>query len=95
IANDAAAVADGIAIYDSYGAGGWGTVGGTSAAAALIAGIFGLAGDATRQDGGRTFWLQKHHRHLYTPGGRCYAGYGYGQYNECVGWGTPDGIGAF
>jgi hypothetical protein len=22
-------------------------------------------------------------------------GYSYGQYSECVGWGTPDGIGAF
>lgn len=95
IANDAAAVADGIAIYDTYGNGGWATVGGTSAAAALIGGIFGLAEDANRQDGGRTFWLRKHHRFLYTPSGECSFGYGYGQYNECVGWGTPDGIGAF
>jgi subtilase family serine protease len=95
IATDAAAVAVGIAIYDSYGVGGWGTVSGTSAAAALVAGIFGLAGNATRQDGGRTFWMQKHHRYLYTPAGQCNLGYGYGQYNECVGWGTPDGIGAF
>jgi subtilase family serine protease len=95
IANDAAAVAVDIAIYDSYGAGGWGTVGGTSAAAPLVAGIFGLAGNATRQDGGRTFWMRRHHRHLYAPGGACYLGYSYGQYNECTGWGTPDGIGAF
>src|SRR5579862_4008096 len=64
IANDAAAVAIEIAIYDSYGFGGWSTVSGTSAAAPLVAGIFGLAGNARRQHGGRTFWLRKHHRHL-------------------------------
>jgi len=94
IANDAAAVAIDIAIYDSFGFGGWATVSGTSVAAPLVAGIFGLAGNATRQSGGRTFWIQKHHRYLYTPLGQCYVGYSYGQYNECVGWGTPDGIGA-
>ena len=65
------------------------------AAAALVAGIFGVAGDKNRQDGGRTFWLRNHHRHLYTPSGECSLGYGYGRYNECAGWGTPDGIGAF
>ena len=95
IANDAAAVAEGVAFYDTYGGYGWGEVSGTSVSAPLIAGIFGLAGNASRQDGGRTFWMRKHHRDLYTPAGRCSSAYSYGQYNECVGWGTPDGIGAF
>lgn len=49
---DVAAVADpstGVAVYDSVGIGsrtGWMTVGGTSVAAAIVAGVFGLAGNA-------------------------------------------------
>jgi hypothetical protein len=42
---DVAAVADpntGVAVYDSYGSGGWTVVGGTSAAAPLIAAVFAL-----------------------------------------------------
>ncbi|HEX3672000.1 MAG TPA: S8 family serine peptidase [Candidatus Cybelea sp.] len=93
LANDAAAVATNIAEYDSYGYGGWFTIDGTSAAAPLIAGVFGLAGNAAAQDGGRTFWLKKHHKSLYDISG-C-SGYGYGQYSTCTGWGTPKGIGAF
>lgn len=93
LANDAAAVAVNIAEYDSYGYSGWFTVDGTSAAAPLLAGVFGLAGNAAAQDGGRTFWLKKHHKSLYDISG-C-SGYGYAQYSTCAGWGTPKGIGAF
>jgi subtilase family serine protease len=94
LANDAAAVAWNVAEYDTYGYGGWFTVGGTSVATPLVAGVFGLAGNAIKQDGGRTFWLARHHKFLYPIPG-CSGGYGYGQYNTCTGWGSPNGIGAF
>jgi subtilase family serine protease len=96
IANDAAAEAGcspGVAEYDSYGYGGWISVCGTSAASPLLAGVFGLAGNATSQVGGRTFWLTTHHKHLYKITGPCT--YKLGQYTTCAGWGSPNGIGAF
>jgi hypothetical protein len=55
-ANDVAAVAWNVAAYDTYGSGGWIIVGGTSVATPIIAGAFALAGNATKQDGGKTFW---------------------------------------
>ncbi len=55
-ANDVAAVAWNVASYDTYGEGGWITVGGTSAATPIIAGVFALAGNASKQDGGKIFW---------------------------------------
>jgi subtilase family serine protease len=64
-ANDVSAVADpatGPAMYDTYGYGGWFEVGGTSVSSPLLAGIFGLAGDATKQNGGRTFWMKPHEK---------------------------------
>ena len=45
--NDVAAVADpetGVAIYDSYGFGGWGEVGGTSVSSPIIASVYALGG---------------------------------------------------
>ena len=54
--NDVAAVAWNVAYYDTYGEGGWLISGGTSDAAPIIAGVFGLAGNAREQDGGKTFW---------------------------------------
>ena len=94
LANDAAAVGANVAVYDSYGYHGWLTVGGTSVGTPLLAGVFGLAGNASKQNGGRTFWVTRHHRFLYTPGGSC-DGYTMGQYTTCTGWGTPNGVGAF
>jgi subtilase family serine protease len=89
---DASAVAVGVAEYDSYGAGGWLTVDGTSIPAPLLAGVFGLAGNATKQDGGRTFWMRKHRKALYDVcGSSCL----FSQYSYGGGWGSPDGIGAF
>jgi hypothetical protein len=55
-ANDVSAVAWNVAAYDTYGAGGWIIVGGTSIATPIVAGVFGLAGNAAKQDGGKTFW---------------------------------------
>jgi subtilase family serine protease len=86
-ANDVSAVADiEVAEYDTYGEGGWFQVGGTSVSSPLCAGIFALAGNATKQDGGRTFWQAKHHKYLYVVDER---------YTAQGGWGSPDGIGAF
>ena len=54
--NDVAAVAWNVAQYDTYGSGGWAVFGGTSAATPIIAGVFALAGNATKQDGAKIFW---------------------------------------
>jgi len=88
---DGSAVAWGAAEYDSYGYGGWFTVGGTSVATPLVAGMFALAGNATKQDGGKTFWETAHQTDLYDVcGSSClYKTYSYGG-----GWGSPDGLGA-
>ena len=47
---DVAAVADpntGVAVYDSYSAGGWLVFGGTSVAAPIIAAVYALAGNSS------------------------------------------------
>lgn len=108
--NDVAAVADGVAEYDSYGTfGGWGTVRGTSISTPLIASAFALAGNASSQHAGKKFWTltkQQRQRYLHTiskgSDGRCGGSYlctaGTGQYftySGPAGWGTPNGIGAF
>jgi subtilase family serine protease len=107
--NDVAAVAWGVAEYDTYGYGGWSTAGGTSVSTPIIAGIYGLAGNAGSQHAGKTFWtLTKQQRNQYlhaitdgsdgSCGGSylCTAGTGqYGTYSGPAGWGTPNGIGAF
>jgi len=59
IGNDITAVAWNVSLYDSYPHGAWGTVGGTSVSSPLMAGVFGLAGNATKQDGGKNFWTAK------------------------------------
>jgi hypothetical protein len=89
---DAAAVATGVAEYDSYSNGGWLMSGGTSVSTPLLAGVFGLAGNADEQKGGRTFWESNHRKDLYDVcAGSClFSTYSYGG-----GWGSPDGIGAF
>ena len=101
------AVADpntGVAEYDTYGESGWFVVGGTSVSSPFLGGVFGLAGNATKQDGGKTFWEKKHEKssELYditsgkdgscSPAYLCTAGVGY---DGPTGWGTPNGIGAF
>lgn len=54
--NDVAALAWNAEEYDTYGARGWMQIGGTSIGTPIIAGAFALAGNAGRQDGGKTFW---------------------------------------
>jgi subtilase family serine protease len=96
LTNDVASVATNIAEYDSYDQGGWITVEGTSASAPFLAGVFGLAGNAAAQKGGRTFWQAAHHKYLYpVERGASSCAYATGRYNTCTGWGTPHGIGAF
>lgn len=108
--NDVAAVAYGVAEYDSYGSSsGWFTVGGTSVATPLVASVFALAGNASSQHAGKKFWTltkQQRKKYLHTIsegsdgscGGSylCTAGTGqYFTYSGPTGWGSPNGIGAF
>jgi hypothetical protein len=92
--NDVAAVAESVEMYDSYGYDGWLSAGGTSISTPFLAGVFGLAGNASKQVGGRTFWEAAHQKHLYSPSGGSACPYSRGTYSTCSGWGTPDGIGA-
>jgi subtilase family serine protease len=110
-ANDVSAIADpstGPSEYDSYGYGGWMVVGGTSVSSPFLAGVFGLAGNASSQTGGKTFWSRKHQggNDLFaitsgsdgncSPRYLCTAGtQEYRDYSGPGGWGTPNGIGAF
>jgi subtilase family serine protease len=110
-ANDVSAVAWNVAEYDSYNGYGWFLVSGTSVASPIVAGVFALAGDATKQNGGKIFWTtdKKRHEDLHVinngtngcpPGLRgsylCIAGTEeFGSYSGPTGWGTPNGIGAF
>ncbi len=89
---DASAVAWQVAEYNTYGYGGWFTVGGTSVSSPLLAGVFGLAGNAAAQKGGRTFWNRKHHKHLNNV---CTPSCLFKSYSYEGGWGSPNGIGAF
>jgi subtilase family serine protease len=82
-----------VAEYDSFD-GGWFAIGGTSVSTPLLAGVFGLAGNGAKQNGGRTFWQKAHHKYLY-PISDDGCAYSNGRYNTCTGWGTPDGIAAF
>jgi subtilase family serine protease len=103
---DVAAVAWNVPIYNKAW-GGWITVGGTSAAAPLIAGVYGLAGNGSRVT---TKNLYMHRRWFYhigvgnnawpyeTPKIRCgndYLCVATPGYNAPTGLGTPNGIGAF
>ncbi len=89
---DAAAVANDVAAYDTFDESGWFTVSGTSVSTPLLAGVFGLAGNATKQYGGRTFWKSANRKGLYDV---CSASCLFSTYSYGAGWGSPDGIGAF
>ncbi len=103
---DVAAVAWNVPIYNKLW-GGWITVAGTSIAAPLIAGIYGLAGNASQVT---TADLYRHARDFFkitrgnnawpglSPKVRCGGDYlcvATTGYNAPTGLGTPDGIGAF
>ncbi|MGW0763969.1 putative Ig domain-containing protein [Streptomyces sp. NPDC002676] len=101
---DVSAVADpatGVAVYDTYGGTGWGVVGGTSASAPIVAGVYALAGTPGSTDYPAKYPYQ-HTGNLYdvTSGSNgscttsyfCTAGTGY---DGPTGWGTPNGTAAF
>jgi len=108
---DVAAVATNIPIYDSsipkkFG-GPWISIGGTSASSPLIAGIYGLAGNATTVKPGSEYahasslfdvtkgnndWFNNAHGKSCGSDYLCVAKKGY---DAPTGLGTPDGIGAF
>jgi subtilase family serine protease len=103
--SDVAAVAWDVAEYDTYGYGGWFTIGGTSVATPMTAAIFALAGNAAGQTAGRKFWRHDGHHsnelHYISTGndGQCNSSYlctaGTNQfhtYSGPAGWGTPNGI---
>ena len=107
---DVAALAWDIAIYDSslipYG-GPWVTIGGTSASAPLIAGVYALAGNAATitpghpyRHPGALFDITQGNNEVLTSGGGAVCGYDYlcsakKGYDAPTGLGSPDGIGAF
>jgi subtilase family serine protease len=103
---DVAALAWNVPAYDET-AGGWLTIGGTSAAAPLIAGVFGLAGNAATtgpgypyRHAGSLFDITVGNNDLINDAGGATCGYDYicvakKGYDAPTGLGTPDGTGAF
>jgi len=106
ITNDVAAVGDpntGVAVYDSYGSGGWTVFGGTSVATPIIAGVYALAGSVIG-NGSLPYGAPAGSLHDITSGSNdtgspscggnflCNAEPGY---DGPSGNGTPNGIGGF
>jgi subtilase family serine protease len=100
--SDVSAVADpgtGVAVYDTYGQGGWFVVGGTSASSPLIAAVYALAG-APADPAASVVYAHAGSLNDITSGsnGSCSASYlcnaGAG-YDGPTGLGTPNGLGAF
>ncbi len=102
---DVAALATNVPVFNAdYG--GWVTVAGTSVSAPLVAGVYGLAGNATEIPPGFAY---RHRRSLFditagdnvmsgTPRetcGRDYLCMAKKGYDAPTGLGTPDGTGAF
>jgi subtilase family serine protease len=103
---DVAAVADpstGVAVYDSYGSSSganWFVVGGTSASAPIVAGVYALAGNGSSLTYGS--YPYSHRSALYDPtsghNGSCSTAYfctARSGYDGPTGLGTPKGTGAF
>lgn len=102
--NDVSAVADpntGAAVYDSYGAGGWVQVGGTSLSAPLIGAVYALAGNSSTWNyPAQSVYLSPGSLHDVTSGSTgscggslaCTAGVGF---DVPTGVGTPNGLGGF
>jgi subtilase family serine protease len=99
---DVSAVADpgtGVAVYDTFASSGWRVVGGTSAAAPIIASAAALAGNTSTVGDS---YIYQHAGSLFdvTGGsnGSCYGDYhctGSNGYDGPTGLGTPDGTGGF
>jgi subtilase family serine protease len=103
---DVSALAWNVAVYEKA-QGGWLTVGGTSASAPLIAGIYGLAGNAATvkpgheyQHAGSLFDITAGNNDLINGTGGATCGHDYlctarKGYDAPTGLGTPNGTGAF
>ncbi|MGA8535628.1 MAG: hypothetical protein WB615_16085 [Candidatus Tumulicola sp.] len=94
-----------VAVYDTYGYGGWTGFGGTSVASPIIASVFALAGNHATQKDAKGIWAAGGSSNLndITTGGTngscppaypyiCKPGVGY---DGITGMGTPNGVGAF
>jgi len=99
---DVAAVADpntGVAVYDTYGLGGWTVFGGTSVSAQVISGIYALAGGPGSSTAASRLYASPSSDFFDVTSGSngtcgtdlCNAGVGW---DGPTGLGTPDGIGA-
>ena len=94
-----------VAVYDSYGYGGWTAFGGTSVSSPIIASVFALAGNHAAQHAAKGIWAAGGGPNLndITTGGSngsCPPAYPYickpgPGYDGITGWGSPNGIGAF
>jgi subtilase family serine protease len=103
--NDIAYDADpgtGVAVYDTYGGGGWSEYGGTSVSSPAIAAMFAAAGNASSVQNAGWIWEAQNHSSSVmndiTTGsnGTCKVQYlcnGEVGYNGPTGWGTPNGLG--
>lgn len=101
-ANDTAADADlfpGVAVYEQ---GSWQVDGGTSAAAQIIAGAYGLAGNATSLGAAQSLYERQNRAYLnnviFGTNGVCAPAYlctARRGYNGPSGWGTPNGVEAY
>ena len=103
---DVSALAYNVTIYNKDW-GGWGLVGGTSASSPIIAGIYGLAGNAAKVRPGSEyahatalFDVTSGNNDLFGEANGADCGYDYlcvakKGYDAPTGLGTPDGIGAF
>ncbi|GLY84008.1 putative Ig domain-containing protein [Actinoallomurus iriomotensis] len=101
---DVSAVADpntGLAVYDTYGVGGWVVVGGTSASAPIIAGVYALAGAPAAGSYPASFpYAHTSALNDVTSGsnGSCSPSYlckAAAGYDGPTGLGTPNGVTAF
>jgi hypothetical protein len=101
---DVSAVADpatGVAVYDTFGMGGWLVVGGTSAATPLIAAVYALAGPPPSQTDAASLPYKRTDalndattgkNGTCSPAYLCTAGQGY---DGPTGLGSPNGVNAF
>jgi subtilase family serine protease len=93
-----ASPATGVAVYDTYGSGGWLVFGGTSVSSPIIASVYALAGDTVHY--GSRVYMNPGKLYDVTTGSNgscggsylCTAGPGF---DGPTGWGTPHGIGDF
>ncbi len=92
----------GVAVYDTYGVGGWLVFGGTSVSSPLTAGVYALAGNGATQDAAKGLYANLGKTTLYdviggangtcSPTYLCTAVKGY---DGPTGVGTPQGVGAY